>query len=76
MKVTAKPVKVGVKLVTTKPRVVMALLLPVILPLLVSVAVRNWLPIVPRVTLKTPTPPASTLLLGTTTAVDVSLVWK
>src|SRR5262249_53698954 len=58
LKATLKPVAVGVKAVTTRPRVVMALLVPVMVGFVevVSVAVIVWLPPVFRVTLKAWTP--------------------
>ena len=39
-----KPVDVGVKLVTVRPRVAMLLLVPVMVVVVTSVAVKVWLP--------------------------------
>jgi hypothetical protein len=58
LKVTVKPVAVGVKAVTTRPRVIMAPLEPVMVGFVevVSVAVIVWLPPVLSVALKLWTP--------------------
>src|SRR5438132_4291551 len=58
LNVAVKPVAVGVKAVTTKPRVVMALLVPVMVGFVevISVAVILWLPPVLSVVLNVCTP--------------------
>ena len=56
LKLTRKPVGVGVKLLTTRPRTAMAALVPVIEVVTVSVAVSVCVPAVFMVTTKVPVP--------------------
>ena len=63
-KVATKPVDVGVRLVTVRPRLAMVLLVPVMLAVATSVAVIVWLPGELKVALKTPTPSVSVALPG------------
>ena len=75
LKVTVKPVAVGVKPVTARPRVVIAAVEPVtsggVVRLARSLTVRVWLPPVLRVTLKTPTPLVSVASAGKTALVSL-----
>jgi hypothetical protein len=75
LNVTTNPVGVGNKLVTTRPRVGIALLVPLMLGLLVSVAVSNWVPAVSRVTLNTPTPAEIVVLAGNVAAASLDVKW-
>ena len=56
VEVAMKPVDVGVRLVTVRPRVAMVLLVPVIVAAVTSVAVMVWLPGDFEVAVKMPTP--------------------
>ena len=74
-KVAMKPVVVGVRPVTVRPRVAMALLVPVIVAVATSVAVRVWLPSDLKVALKTPTPLVKVALPGSVAAASLLVKW-
>ena len=70
-----KPVGVGIRLVTVRPRVAMVLLVPVIAAVATSVAVSVWLPGDLRVALKTPTPLVSVELPGRAALASLLVKW-
>ncbi len=73
--VATKPVDVGVRLVTVRPRVTMMLLVPVIVAALTSVAVSVWLPGDASVTPKTPAPFVSVALAGSKALPSLLVNW-
>ena len=74
-KMATKPVGVGVRLVTVRPRVAMVLLVPVIVAVVTSVAVMVWLPSELKVALKTPTPLVNVVLPGSVAAASLLVKW-
>ena len=69
-----KPLGVGVKAVTIRPRTAMAAPVPASArPTLV--AVRVWLPVVASVAVKTPLPPARVVLGGSAAALSLLVKW-